>query len=69
MENLQETIQNKVSFYRDDMITYWKDLVNYQAGSKEAELITALLQKVADRHEGRRRDAFICHQDPDGSGI
>lgn len=49
MENLQETIQNKVSFYRDDMITYWKDLVNYQAGSKEAELITALLQKVADR--------------------
>ena len=31
------------------MITYWKDLVNYQAGSKEAELITALLQKVADR--------------------
>ena len=44
MENLQETIQNKVSFYRDDMITYWKDLVNYQAGSKEAELITDLLQ-------------------------
>lgn len=49
MGELQETIKDKVASYHEDMIEYWKDLVNYQAGSKEAELITALLQKVADR--------------------
>lgn len=49
MGDLQETIKNKVASYREDMIEYWKDLVNDQAGSKEGDLITALLKKVADR--------------------
>ena len=58
MGELQETIKDKVASYHEDMIEYWKDLVNYQAGSKEAELITALLQKwrtVSPRKALRRQ--------------
>lgn len=33
MGELQETIKDKVASYHEDMIEYWKDLVNYQAGS------------------------------------
>ena len=34
MGELQETIKDKVASYHEDMIEYWKDLVNYQAGSR-----------------------------------
>lgn len=39
MGDLQETIKNKVASYREDMIEYWKDLVNDQAARKGTSLL------------------------------
>lgn len=51
MEKNQQKIREYVEGYKAEMMAYWKELVNYQAGSKEGERIAALMQQVSARFE------------------
>ena len=51
MDKNQQKIREYVEGYKAEMMAYWKELVNYQAGSKEGERIAALMQQVSARFE------------------
>ena len=47
MEQQQEKIREAVESFRQDMLDFWKDLINFQAGSKEKDRMQTLMEKVS----------------------
>jgi glutamate carboxypeptidase len=47
MEQQNKQIQEAVESFRQDMLDFWKDLINFQAGSKEKERMETLMEKVS----------------------
>lgn len=66
MEEQNEKIKQYVAQYKDEMMAFWKELVNYQAGSKEAERMADLLKRVGLRLE---REGFEWQLLPTGCPI
>lgn len=51
MDQKEAQLKVLVEKYRQDMLDFWKELVDFQAGSKEKERMQALMEKVAARLE------------------
>ena len=66
MEITREAIEQAVESYRQEMLDYWKELVNFQAGSKEGERMFALLSQVNAK---LNREGFASELLPTGSPI
>lgn len=64
MEITREAIEQAVESYRQEMLDYWKELVNFQAGSKEGERMFALLSQVNAK---LNREGFASELLPTGS--
>ena len=47
MEQQNEKIREAVESFRQEMLDFWKDLINFQAGSKEKERMQTLMEKVS----------------------
>ena len=56
-----EKIGAYIDSQRDDLIRFWKELVNFQAGSKEIEKVTCLIERTKARFE---EEGFHCHLIP-----
>lgn len=48
MDQKEEQLKALVEKYRRDMLDLWKDLIDFQAGSKEKERMQTLMEKVRD---------------------
>ena len=51
MDQKEAQLKALVEKYRQDMLDFWKELIDFQAGSKEKERMQALMEKVAARLE------------------
>ena len=63
MEEYTVQISRYIDDHRAEMIDLWRELVNYQAGTKEVERVEHLIRLIHDRLS---RDGFACRLIPSG---
>ena len=51
MDQKEEQLKALVEKYRQDMLDFWQELIDFQAGSKEKDRMQTLMEKVAARLE------------------
>jgi glutamate carboxypeptidase len=66
MNENQQKIKQYLDEHKGEMMEFWKNLVNFQAGSKESERIAELMQKVSDRFQ---KEGFESELLPTGCPI
>lgn len=63
MNQYMTQISQYIDGHRDEMLHFWKDLVNFQAGSRETDRIEALLRRTMGRLE---EEGLDCRLIPSG---
>lgn len=63
MQEQTRQIISYVDSHREELIDFWRELVNHQGGSKEVERVTALIELVKRRLE---QDGMNCQLIPSG---
>ncbi len=63
MEPREEQIQKIVNGYQQDMLDFYKELVNFQAGSKEGKRIYTLMENVLHKLQTIKQNQKGSSQD------
>ena len=63
MDKVKQQISDYIDSNKAEFIEFWRELVDYQAGSYEESKITALLEETKKRLE---KEKFVCHLVPTG---
>ena len=66
MNQYMTQISQYIDGHRDEMLHFWKDLVNFQAGSRETDRIEALLRRTMGRLE---EEGLDCRLIPSGGAV
>ena len=64
MNKQEEALLRYVNAHRDELVAFWKELVNHQGNASEPELVNALIEKVKVRFE---QEGLVCRLIDTGS--
>ena len=62
----EEALLRYVNAHRDELVAFWKELVNHQGNASEPELVNALIEKVKVRFE---QEGLVCRLIDTGTPI